>query len=45
VWMERPQKSDWAAYVASPIFHNVVEKLVILLGIPPDAIRHQLTGQ
>ena len=45
VWLERPQKSDWAAYVASPIFHDVVEKLVVLLGIPPDAVRHQLTGQ
>jgi cell division protein FtsI/penicillin-binding protein 2 len=45
VWMERPQNSDWAAYVASPIFHNVVEKLVVLLGIPPDDVRRQLTGQ
>jgi cell division protein FtsI/penicillin-binding protein 2 len=45
VWMERPQNSDWAAYVASPIFHKVVEKLVVLLGIPPDDVRHQLTGQ
>ena len=45
VWLERPQKSDWAAYVASPIFHDVVNKLVVLLGIPPDEIRHQLTGQ
>jgi cell division protein FtsI/penicillin-binding protein 2 len=42
VWMERPQNSDWAAYVASPIFHNVVEKLVVLMGIPPDAVRQQL---
>lgn len=42
VWLERPQKSDWAAYVASPIFHNVVEKLVVLMGVPPDAIRQQL---
>jgi len=45
VWMERPQNADWASYVAAPIFHNVVERLVVLLGIPPDEIRHQLTGQ
>jgi cell division protein FtsI/penicillin-binding protein 2 len=45
VWMERPKKSDWASYVASPIFHNVVEKLVILMNIPPDDIRKQLAGQ
>lgn len=45
VWMERPKSSDWAAYVASPIFHNIVEKLVVLMGIPPDDVRHQLIGQ
>jgi cell division protein FtsI/penicillin-binding protein 2 len=45
VWMERPQNSDWAAFVAAPIFHNVVEKLVVLMGIPPDAVRQQITGQ
>jgi len=45
IWLERPLKSDWAAYVASPVFHDVVEKLVVLLGIPPDDVRHQLTGQ
>ena len=42
IWLERPLKSDWASYVASPIFHNVVEKLVVLLNIPPDDIRKQL---
>lgn len=45
VWLERPQKSDWASYVASPIFHSVVEKLVVLLDLPPDEIRKQLAGQ
>ncbi len=45
VWLERPQKSDWASYVASPIFHSVVEKLVVLLDLPPDDIRKQLAGQ
>ncbi|HEY3312706.1 MAG TPA: penicillin-binding protein 2 [Anaerolineales bacterium] len=45
VWMERPQSSDWASYVASPIFHNVVEKLVVLMNIPPDDVRKQLAGQ
>ena len=45
VWMERPLKSDWASYVASPIFHDVVQKLVVLMDIPPDDIRKQLAGQ
>ena len=45
VWLEKPTSSGWASYVASPIFHNVVQKLVVLMGIPPDSVRHQLTGQ
>ena len=45
VWMEKPLKSDWASYVASPIFHDVVQKLVVLMDIPPDDIRKQLAGQ
>ena len=45
VWLEKPTSSGWASFVASPIFHDVVEKLVVLMGIPPDSVRHQLTGQ
>jgi cell division protein FtsI/penicillin-binding protein 2 len=45
IWLDRPVSSSWASYVASPVFHNIVEKLVVLLGIPPDDIRHQLSGQ
>jgi cell division protein FtsI/penicillin-binding protein 2 len=45
VWFEKPDSADWAAYVAAPVFHDVVEKLVVLMGIPPDDIRHQLLGQ
>ena len=45
VWLEKPTSSSWAAFVASPVFHDVVEKLVVLMGIPPDDIRHQLNGQ
>lgn len=45
VWLEKPTSSSWAAFVASPVFHNVVEKLVVLMGIPPDEIRHQIQGQ
>lgn len=44
VWLERPE-ADWASYVATPVFHNVVEKLVVLLKVPPDSIRQQLVGQ
>jgi cell division protein FtsI/penicillin-binding protein 2 len=45
VWLEEPESSDWAAFVASPVFHDVVEKLVVLLEIPPDGVRQSLAGQ
>jgi len=44
VWLEKPD-GDWASFIASPVFKQVVEKLVILMDIPPDAIRLQMTGQ
>lgn len=45
VWLEKPTSSSWAAFVASPVFHNVVEELVVLMGIPPDDVRQQMNGQ
>ncbi len=45
VWFEKPDSADWAAYVAAPVFRSVAEKLVVLLGIPPDDVRQQLAGQ
>jgi cell division protein FtsI (penicillin-binding protein 3) len=45
VWLERPTTSPWASEVAAPIFRQVVEKLVVLLNIPPDAIRLQAAGE
>jgi cell division protein FtsI/penicillin-binding protein 2 len=45
VWLEKPQSSEWGSVVAAPVFRQVVEKLVVILGIPPDEIRSQLAGQ
>lgn len=45
VWLEHPQSSPWGSIVAAPVFVQVVEKFVILMGIPPDSIRAQLAGQ
>ncbi len=45
VWLEKPQSNRAASVVAAPVFKQVVEKLVILMGIPPDAIRLQKPGQ
>lgn len=45
VWFEKPDSADWAAYIAAPVFHDLVEKLVVLMGIPPDDVRLRLVGQ
>lgn len=45
VWLEKPTSSMWGSVVASPIFREVVEELVVLLDLPPDAIRQQLENQ
>jgi cell division protein FtsI/penicillin-binding protein 2 len=45
VWLEKPESSDWASIVSAPVFRQVVERLVVLMQIPPDAIRLSLSGQ
>jgi cell division protein FtsI/penicillin-binding protein 2 len=45
VWLEKPQSNKAASVVAAPIFKQVIEKLVVLMGIPPDAVRLQKNGQ
>jgi cell division protein FtsI/penicillin-binding protein 2 len=42
VWLEKPRTSRWGSIVAAPVFRTVVEKLVILMNIPPDDIRRNL---
>lgn len=37
VWLEKPQTNRAASVVAAPIFKQVIEKLVVLMDIPPDA--------
>jgi cell division protein FtsI/penicillin-binding protein 2 len=45
VWLEKPSTSIWGSVVAAPVFKQIVQKLVVLEGIPPDSIRaQQLTG-
>lgn len=39
VWLEKPTISKWGSEVAAPVFHDVVEQLVVLMKIPPDSIR------
>jgi cell division protein FtsI/penicillin-binding protein 2 len=44
VWLERPKTDVWASLLAAPVFKDIVEKLVVLMDIPPDLIRQQLAG-
>ena len=45
VWMETPSSSIWASETAAPVFSRVAEQTVILLNIPPDAVRQQLATE
>ncbi|OQY36158.1 MAG: hypothetical protein B6I38_00300 [Anaerolineaceae bacterium 4572_5.1] len=42
VWISKPTTAIWGSVVASPIFRQVVDRVIIHLGIPPDAVRHNL---
>jgi cell division protein FtsI/penicillin-binding protein 2 len=45
VWLEKPQSNKAASVVAAPIFKQVIEKLVVLMGIPPNVAMTQNNGQ
>jgi cell division protein FtsI/penicillin-binding protein 2 len=45
VWLEKPQSNRAASVVAAPIFKQVVEKLIVLMNIPPDAVRLEMNGR
>jgi len=45
VWLNKPASSQWASLVASPVFVDVVEQLMILMDIPPDHIRLSMAGE
>ncbi len=44
VRLDRPETSPWGSVVAAPAFQEVVERLVVLLEIPPDAVRAAVAG-
>lgn len=39
MWFEEPTASEWASVALSPIFNEVVSKLVVYLDLPPDTVR------
>lgn len=42
VWLEKPTVSPWGSEVAAPVFRQVVERLVVLMDLPPDEVRKRL---
>ncbi len=36
VWLEKPTSSAWGSVVAAPVFHELVNQLVLLMDVPPD---------
>jgi cell division protein FtsI/penicillin-binding protein 2 len=45
VWLEKPSSSIWGSVVAAPVFSDVVQQIVVLMNIPPDAERLALQGK
>lgn len=45
VWLEKPSASIWGSETAAPVFAQVVERLVVLMDIPPDGVRPVIAGQ
>jgi len=45
VWIQKPSASIWSSETAAPVFSQVAEQTVILLNIPPDAVRHQVASK
>lgn len=42
VRLDKPQNSPWGSVVAAPVFREVVERLVVMLEIPPDPVREAM---
>lgn len=45
IWLEKPTSSMWGSIVAAPVFSEVVEELVVLMNIPPDTVRQQISSR
>lgn len=43
--LDQPSTSIWGSETAAPLFGEMVKRLVVLLEIPPDDVRHALAGQ
>lgn len=45
IWLEKPQTSIWGSEVAAPVFAQTVQELVLLMNLPPDSVRQQLSSR
>jgi cell division protein FtsI/penicillin-binding protein 2 len=45
IWFEKPTSSIWGSEVAAIVFSQVVERLVVIMKIPPDGVRQALASQ
>ncbi len=45
VWFEEPRTSPWGSEVAAPVFADIVERLVVLMDIPPDDVRRGMANR
>jgi len=45
IWLEKPTSSPWGSVVAAPVFSEVVQRLVVLMNLPPDHIRQAMAAQ
>ena len=41
VRIDKPEISPWGSVVAAPVFRQIVERLVVMLGIPPEGALEQ----
>ena len=44
VWLEKPTSSPWGSVVAAPVFSQVVQRLVVLMDLPPDPVRQSMAA-
>jgi len=42
IWLQKPTTSPWGSVVAAPVFSEIVNRLVVLMDIPPDGIRQAM---
>jgi cell division protein FtsI (penicillin-binding protein 3) len=44
VKLDKPTSSIWGSETAAPVFAQLVQRLVVLMEIPPDALRQTLAA-